>query len=93
MDGYVDDAEYAVFDDMDRGLRAFPFKCWLGAQHQFNVTDKYKKKKTIQWGKPTIFIDNDNPLCSRWLSKSQKDWLLRNTIVIHIANNILTIVR
>ena len=52
-----DSAEYAVFDDF-----AFEFipnkKCFFGGQRQFTITDKYMGKKSVTWGKPSIFLTN-----------------------------------
>ena len=30
-------------------------------QNTFTVTDKYRGKTTIQWGRPTIWLMNDDP--------------------------------
>ena len=62
MDESLDDVAYAVFDDFG-GLKYLPtFKFWLGHQRQFYVTDKYKGKKLVEWGKPSIWLSNSNPL-------------------------------
>lgn len=55
--------EYAVWDDMLGGLKAgyFNYKNWLGGQFGFTIQDKYGKKKSIKWGKPSIFICNIDP--------------------------------
>ena len=57
------------------------YKQWLGGQWQFTTTDKYHKKKTIQWGKPCIYISNDNPYMD---PKIDSDWLAKNTIIIEL---------
>lgn len=50
---------YAIFDD-------FPFdkiprpKQWFGAQQRIVITDKYKPKLTLEWGKPTIYLCNED---------------------------------
>ena len=49
----LEDAKYAVLDDMQGNFQFFPsYKGWLGAQQTFTVTDKYRGKTTIQWGAP-----------------------------------------
>ncbi|QCX29399.1 Replication-associated protein [Plant associated genomovirus 8] len=55
--------EYAIWDDMLGGLKAgyFNYKNWLGGQFAFTIQDKYGKKKSIKWGKPSIFICNTDP--------------------------------
>ena len=45
LDESLDDVEYAIFDDINGGLKFFPnYKSWLGCQEQFYATDKYKGK-------------------------------------------------
>nr|QCX29439.1 Replication-associated protein [Plant associated genomovirus 9] len=63
MSEFNESVEYAVFDDMVGGLRAgyFNYKDWMGGQFNFTVQDKYMKKRSIRWGKPTIFICNEDP--------------------------------
>ena len=66
LDEPLDDVKYAVFDDMQGGLEYFhSYKFWLGAQQQFYATDKYKGKKLIKWGKPSIYVSNTNPLSDK----------------------------
>lgn len=89
VDAYRPDSTYAVFDDMAGGLRSIPFKCWLGGQTQFTVTDKYKKKQCIYWGKPSIYIANDDPLTEKGLTTSDKEWLKGNATIIFISNSII----
>ena len=58
----IEDAQYAVFDDIQGGFQFFPaYKGWLGAQQTFTVTDKYRGKTTINWGRPSIWLMNDDP--------------------------------
>lgn len=56
-----DAAEYAIFDDFPEWSKWFSYKQFLGAQQEFTITDKYRKKRTVRWGKPTILISNDLP--------------------------------
>lgn len=59
MDKVADGVKYGVLDDID--INFFPtYKSWMGGQQEFEVTDKYKAKKTIQWGKPCIWTVNQN---------------------------------
>ena len=44
MDQLTTNAEYAIFDDFEDWSTFKQYKQWLGAQQQFVVTDKYKKK-------------------------------------------------
>ena len=81
MELHKPESEYAVFDDISGGLRAFDYKAWLGGQLHFTITDKYMKKKTISWGKPCIYISNDDPFMDRGIDI---DWLTANTICVNI---------
>lgn len=78
MDEFRDNADYAVFDDLQGGLEYFhAYKFWLGAQKEFNVTDKYRKKKRIQWGKPCIYLSNQDPRADKGVDV---DWLEGNCV-------------
>lgn len=76
-----EDVEYAIFDDIQGGFKYFPgYKSWLGQQEEFYCTDKYRKKKHIKWGKPCIWIMNENP----YTQEVDIDWLERNCVIVHI---------
>jgi len=76
------DVEYAVFDDMQGGLEYFhSYKFWLGAQQQFYATDKYKGKQLIHWGKPCIYLSNNNPLGDKG---ADVDWIEGNCDIVYI---------
>jgi hypothetical protein len=86
---HTEDAEYAIFDDLKDGLRTkgFDYKCWLGGQLQFNATDKYTRKRVVSWGKPTIYITNDDPFEAR-RGDIDFEWLRANVTVVNIDKNI-----
>lgn len=76
-----DDLEYAVFDDIQGGFKYFPgYKSWLGQQAEFYCTDKYRRKKHITWGKPCIWIMNEDP----YTQEVDIDWLEANCLILHI---------
>lgn len=88
----TENVEYAVFDDLQGGLEFFhSYKFWLGCQKQFYATDKYKGKKLIYWGKPSIYIANEDPRLDKGVDVN---WLEVNCVFIYIdrpivhANNI-----
>lgn len=55
---YLDVAEYAVFDDIPFD-RLPAWKAFVGCQKSFTLTDRYRKKFTIQcWDRPSIFCVN-----------------------------------
>nr|QJB18650.1 MAG: replication-associated protein [Genomoviridae sp.] len=89
MDESLEGVEYAVFDDFG-GLKYLPtFKFWLGHQKQFYVTDKYKGKKLVEWGKPSIWLSNSNPLDEFGVKPEDVEWLQANCDVIQLEESLL----
>ena len=83
----MEDVDYAIFDDMQGGLKFFhAYKFWLGCQTQFYATDKYKGKKLINWGRPSIYIANSNPLCDEGVDV---DWLMGNCVIVELESSLL----
>lgn len=92
LDESLDDVEYAVFDDMQGGFGYFhAFKFWLGAQSQFYATDKYKGKKLINWGRPSIYIANECPLADPAFKDrpGDIDWLMGNCDIVEVTESLL----
>lgn len=84
LDEYEECAEYNVFDDLPGGLSSwFSYKHWLGGQTDFTCTDKYRHKRVIKGGKPTIYCSNVEPGVDGGVDG---DWLSRNTICVHIVD-------
>lgn len=82
LDEDTDDVDYAVFDDIQGGLEFFhSYKFWLGCQSEFYATDKYKGKKLIQWGKPSIYCSNGDP---RMDKNADVEWLEGNCVFVWI---------
>jgi hypothetical protein len=86
LDTFDNDCEYAVFDDISGGLKSIPYKQWLGGQLQFTTSDKYRRKKDIIWGRPSIYIANDNPLLERGIDRC---WLVGNTTIVEISSTLV----
>lgn len=83
----TNDVAYAIFDDINGGLPFFPqYKWWLGHQQQFYATDKYKGKKLIHWGKPSIWLSNKDP---REEQGADYDWLNANCIFVYVDEPIV----
>ncbi|AGU67651.1 replication associated protein [Faeces associated gemycircularvirus 10] len=86
MRGDVEEALYAVFDDMQGGFKYFPsYKGWLGAQSKFTVTDKYRGKTSVIWGRPTIWLCNESP---RDFTDVDMTWLEANCVFVEVTNPI-----
>lgn len=80
-------ADYAIFDDLVGGFKFFPnYKAWLGCQHEFEVTDKYKKKKTMHWGKPSIMLMNESPFSH----DMDHVWVMGNCDIIEVTEEIVS---
>lgn len=72
------DVSYAVFDDFPWDSFSKFHKCWLGAQREFTLTDKYRRKQTVLWGKPSIFLCNDDNV------PPSSDWILANCVYVRL---------
>jgi len=82
------DVDYAVFDDMQ--LKYVPqYKNWLGCQSNFQVKVLYKDPVLITWGKPVIWLSNDDPRQEAHLTQNDIDWLEGNCDFIHLAEPIV----
>ncbi|KAF8460350.1 hypothetical protein DFH94DRAFT_618626, partial [Russula ochroleuca] len=82
-------SNYIVVDDMPFS-DPHHFKNWqpfLGSQLQFTVTDKYTRKKPIRWGKPCIYLNNQDPLEAN-LPDWQKQWLQANCIFVNLDHRL-----
>lgn len=82
----VENVDFAIFDDVswrDPALKHEGYKAWLGGQDEFDCTDKFQHKATITWGKPCIFLTNNDPYCD--LSPDQIEWFELNCIVIQLG--------
>lgn len=85
----TEDTQYAIFDDFG-GLKYMPnYKAWLGCQQEFYQTDKYKGKRKITWGRPTIWVANDNPLDEFGLKDTEVEWLQGNCEIVFIETPIV----
>lgn len=83
LDDFTEDAEYVIFDDFSEDMKYLPhWKCWFGAQKTFTTTDKYRKKRTINWGKPMIW------LCNRIPDYPDPYWATENVVQISLSNKL-----
>lgn len=88
IDDVHTESEYAIFDDIMGGFDGFKsYKAWLGCQAEFTIDDKYRQKRKIHWGKPSIWLSNESPFSS---GNVDHDWLQRNCVIVHIEDEIAT---
>lgn len=81
LDDWNPEATYIVFDDFD--WKFFPNKkAFWGAQKTFVLTDKYRKKHTVHWGKPMIYICNEDQDPFLDMTLRQLDFFERNCIQV-----------
>ena len=45
------------------------------APKEFETTDKYRRKMTVVWGKPSIYISNDDPRLHKDMTDDMRHWL------------------
>lgn len=62
LDDWNEDADYIILDDFSSDILKYlpSWKCFFGGQKQFVLTDKYRGKKTVHWGKPMIWLSNED---------------------------------
>lgn len=81
------DVDYAVFDDIRGGIKFFPaFKEWLGGQATVCVKQLYRDPKLVSWGKPSIWISNDDP--RHVMEASDIHWMEANCVFIEVREPI-----
>lgn len=81
------DVKYAIFDDIRGGMKFFPaFKEWLGGQMWVTVKRLYRDPKVLKWGKPSIWISNDDPRLG--MDPSDVSWMEGNCDFIEVNNAI-----
>ena len=74
-------ARYIVLDDID--LDYFPsYKSFFGGQKEFEVTDKYVSKMTVKWGKPCIWLSNEDPRNK----KVDRPWVEANCVFVNVES-------
>ncbi|QNI80862.1 replication associated protein [Byrsonima crassifolia associated gemycircularvirus] len=83
------DCEYMILDDLEEGLPK-QYKLLLQGAPLINWTDKYMKGEQIAWGRPCIYLSNDNPLENPPRHVDTK-WLQGNCIIIHVDRPLISI--
>lgn len=68
-------------------MKFFPaFKEWLGGQAWVSVKCLYRDPKLIKWGKPSIWISNEDP--RHVMEPADISWLEDNAVFIEVRNAI-----
>lgn len=82
LDKWDNTCEYAVFDDFEDWTRFFTYKQFLGAQKEFELADKYRAKRTVRWGKPSIIVSNEMP------NFRDNNWIMLNCFIETLTNKL-----
>lgn len=88
LDDWDETADYIVLDDFSSDIvKYFPcWKCFFGGQKEFVLTDKYRGKKTVHWGKPMIWLSNEDIFHN--LKMEHIDFIKANCEVIVLNNKL-----
>lgn len=93
LDVWDSAARYIVLDDFDFEFFPGMRKALWGAQKQFTVNDKFKRKRSVVWGKPLIWCCNEAGSPFEALDKrgnyllkgSEREWFQDNCVEITIT--------
>ena len=87
MEDFDSDKPITIIDDFAKKVTAFlpGWKCWLGSQTDFTINPKYGRRKRVEWGHPTVFLNNNNVLDKTIseFSDEDLDYIYNNCIVIY----------
>lgn len=78
------DVGYIVFDDLDWDSFKLSRKSWLGGQRDFSVTDKYRRKRRIPGGIPSIVLLNPEDFSEEFMGFCTSSWGLQNIDVVYL---------
>ena len=84
INDFDENADYAVFDDIAGGSSSSLITKDGWVHKTFTVTDKYRAKKRIDWGKPCIMLMNEDPTIDSHVDSA---WLLGNCDIIFVPDN------
>lgn len=74
---------YVIFDDVAWDTFKHSAKSFCGCQRDFSVTDKYKRKKRLVGGLPSIVLLNpDAEDYDSWITFYNSDWGRQNIVCI-----------
>lgn len=88
LDDWDEESDYIILDDFSSDiLKYLPcWKCFFGGQKQFTLTDKYRGKRTVKWGKPMIWLSNEDLFKN--LNIEHINFIKRNCTVIVLDNKL-----
>lgn len=81
LDKFHSDCTYGIFDDIPIDFLKYSYKQWFGCQKEFDTSDKYKRKRCIVWGKPLIYLCNNNEF-EKMKTDLDFDWIIVNCVIV-----------
>jgi len=86
-------AKYLRMDDISFDFIGGSRKALWGAQKELVVTGKYRKNRSVAWGKPLIFCCNEandfrfmlDKRGGSYLDASEKQWYIDNAVIVEIT--------
>jgi len=60
----------------------------FGAQKEFVLSDKYRRKRRLKWGKPVIYLFNRDADPWNNLSLVEREWYEPNVSRIYLTNKL-----
>lgn len=91
FDGITDDfwhTGYVIFDDISWDSLKASAKSWFGAQQDFSVSDKYRKKRRMPGGVPCIFLINPDSYVGDCWEFFRSHWGQMNVVQIRLENKL-----
>lgn len=79
---------YIIFDDIQWDSIKNSAKSWFGAQRDFSVSDKYRRKRRVHGGIPCIFLVNPDDFSGDLLDFVNSNWGQQNIEVITLTNKL-----
>lgn len=79
---------YVVFDDISWDSIKASAKSWFGAQRDFTVSDKYRRKRRMPGGVPSIFLINPDAYVHDCYSFINSAWGKENIDVVILRNKL-----
>lgn len=77
-----------IFDDISWDTIKGSAKSWFGAQRDFTVSDKYRRKRRIPGGVPCIYLCNPDDFFGEPRNFCEHPWGVANIDVVNLTNKL-----
>lgn len=87
MEDFDSNKPLTILDDFAKKVSTFlpNWKCWLGSQTDFTINPKYGRRRRVEWGHPTAFLNN-NDILDKTISEfstEDLDYCINNCVIIY----------